>query len=129
MACPQAGILAVSGDTPRKLHQIGRLSMEDAGGCAGLRLQVAEFAEQVSDSPCSFFDVLQSVQKSEQLRRSWMSRSRRRSAAWTVVVSILRSLGSPVELSIQSKDYQNYSSRQRTRTLRTAQPSMSSFDS
>ena len=58
MPCPQAGILAVSGDTPRKLHQIGRLSTEDAGGCVGLRLQVGEFAEQVSDSPRSFFDVL-----------------------------------------------------------------------
>jgi hypothetical protein len=60
--------LAGSGDTPRKLHQIGRLSVEDAGGCAGLRLYVGEFAEQVSDSPRSFFDVLQSVHQSEQLR-------------------------------------------------------------
>ena len=42
--------------------------MEDAGGCAGLRLHVGEFAEQVSDSPGSFFDVLQSVHQSEQLR-------------------------------------------------------------
>ena len=67
MASPQAGILAVSGDTPRKLHQISRLSVEDAGACAGLRLHLGEFAEQVSDSPGSFVDVLQSVHQSEQL--------------------------------------------------------------
>src|SRR5438270_13753490 len=34
------------------------------------------------------------------VRMLWIRRSRRESAAWTVVVSIVRSLRSPVELSI-----------------------------
>jgi hypothetical protein len=60
----QAGILPVSGAAPRKLHQIGRLSMEDAVGRVDLRRQVGEFAEQGSDAPGSFFDVPQSVHES-----------------------------------------------------------------
>ena len=80
MASAQAGMLAVSGDAPRKLHQIGRLPMEDAGGCAGLRLQVGEFAEQVSDAPGSFLDALQTVHQSGQLRSTLDSPTQQRAA-------------------------------------------------